>query len=292
MQHQVAITRLCFLSTMQVKAHQNSIDIYWAVRSTFQGNNRVPGLPTSPGYVQCRNAAIFQLHIIQTACADQRVQHRRISPPLSEPAKSQFFRPMATPLRRSLRCCCRFPPNHYCSTRPSIPLLQQVCKRFCRIRVTRSVFIWVCIQSYSDCISGAARLFLPPDAVLLNSPGPQPRWIQFTDTLQGFRGDVGWRSCITSWIFPRTCAIHAASVILPVRITPGSHRKHRLETHRCNRQVILWMDTFPAGLYANQTAGASPNWHHCHHGCSTTAERFGFTGHQHILAQYVIQQLQ
>ncbi len=103
--------------------------------------DRVPGLPTSPGYVQCRNAAIFPApHYSDGMCRSASTAPPHVCHHCRNPRRASSSGLWPLPVRRSLRCCCRFPPTITAVHVPSIPLLQQVCKRFCRIRVTRQCF--------------------------------------------------------------------------------------------------------------------------------------------------------
>ncbi len=146
---------------------------------------------------------------------------------------------------------------------------------------------------------------MPPDAVLLTSPDLSLDGIKFTDTLQGFRViSVGALAC-TSWIFLRAWANTRLLLFCWIRTTPGNHRKHGLKHTAVTGQMILWMDTFPVGLYANQTAGGicepalrssqrrpttwlSGFYHYPAPGPEGDIIGMYLTGHQHILAQDVI----
>src|SRR5699024_8428785 len=81
------------------------------------------------------------------------------------------------PVRRSLRCYCRFPPSHYRSTRSVHPTVSADMRTLSPYQAGATVFSSESVSSRTVTASVAQLwLFLPPDAVLLNSHGPLPRW--------------------------------------------------------------------------------------------------------------------
>ncbi len=174
----------------------------------------------------------------QAACADQRVQHRRRSATaVGTRGRASFSGLRPLPVRRSLRCCCRstqrllqytFRPSHCFSRYANAFAVSE--RRDSVLHLTRT-------QLYSDCISSGQLSWpsLPPDAVLLTSPDFCLYGIQFTEYAAGLP--------LCRWALFCTHIVdllgHQPYTRLPfirrIRITPGNHRKHRPEAHRCNR---------------------------------------------------------
>ncbi len=140
--------------------------------------DRVPSLPTSPGYVQCRNAAIFPApHYSDGMCRSASTVPPHVRHHCRNPRRASSSGLWPLPVSRSLRCCCRFPPNHYCSTRSEHPATAAGMQTLLPYPSDVTVFSSESVSSRTVTASVAQLwLFLPPDAVLLNSPGPQPRW--------------------------------------------------------------------------------------------------------------------
>src|SRR5699024_4463795 len=115
-------------------------------------------------------------------CSDGMCRSASTTPPhvhhrCRNPRTSSFSGLRPLPVRRSLRCCCRFPPSHYCSTRSVHPTVSAGMRTLLPYLSDATVFSSVAVSSHTVTASVARLwLFLPPDAVLLNSPGPLPRW--------------------------------------------------------------------------------------------------------------------
>lgn len=183
------------------------------------------------------------------------------------------------PIKRSLRCCCRFPPGHYCSTRSGHPTVSAGMRTLLPYPSDATVFSSESVSSHTVTASVAQLwLFLPPDAVLLNIPGPQSRWHTVHQYAAGLQWGYRWAFLHAHRGFSSG---HEPYTRLPlfcrIRITPGNHRKHRPEAHRCNRPDDS-VDGYLSGPGCMRTrpTGASPTRHYGHHGRRPTAWPSGF----------------
>ena len=88
------------------------------------------------------------------------------------------FRPTATPRQKAFSAMLlSISPSHYCEYVRVHPTVSAGMRTLLPYLSDATVFSSVAVSSHTVTASVARLwLFLPPDAVLLNSPGPLPRW--------------------------------------------------------------------------------------------------------------------